>query len=143
MATVAAAPQVGWFKKALQFVGKVLGVVAKDAKPIADTVAQVATIMFPQFAAMIAAGDNLISKIALEAVAAEGIVATASSASGTGPQKLELVLKSVGPAVDQWIQSGFPGHAALSTASKAGLVNAVVSILNEIDGGPVAIPVKS
>jgi hypothetical protein len=143
MATAAAAPQVGWFKKALQFVGKVLGIIAKDAKPIADIAAKVGITMFPQFASLIAAGDNLISKIALEAVAAEGIVATATTASGTGPQKLEQVLQSVGPAVDQWIQSGFPGHAAISTASKAGLISAVVSILNEIDGGAVAVPVKS
>lgn len=127
-------------------VGKTIGSVAKkilsflggEAKPVADIAAAVATGMFPQFAPEIATADNLVTNIAKEAIAVEGAAAAAGSATGTGAQKLEAVLANVGPAVDNWVASNFPGAKQVSAAAKAGLVNGVVGILNELGGGSVS-----
>lgn len=132
------APHVSWLKKVGHVIGKILGIIAKDAKPIADTAAQVATALFPQFAPEIAFADGLVTKIAQQAVVAEGLAAAAGTATGTGLQKLDVVLGNVGPSIDAWIANAFPGAATLSRASKAGLVNAVVAIINEIEGTPAA-----
>src|SRR5208283_3102973 len=106
-----------------QVIGKILGIVAKDAKPVADTAAAVATALFPAWGTLIAAGDSLVSKIALQATAVESVAAAAGTASGTGAQKLEQVLTDVGPAIDAWVQNAFPGSKQVSAAQKAGLVN--------------------
>ena len=119
------------------FIGKIIKVVATDvAKPV-DIASKVAETMFPQFSAEIAFADNLVSNIAKEAIAVEGVAAAAGTATGTGAQKLETVVASVGPAINQWVAAAFPGAKAVSNASQAGLVNAVVAILNEQEGGAV------
>lgn len=135
---VVAAPHVSWLKHVGQVIGRILGIVAKDVKPVADTAAQVATALFPQWAVLIAAGDSLVTKIAAQATAVESVAAAAGTAAGTGVQKLEQVLGDVGPAIDQWVANAFPGSKALSAATKAGLINAVVAILNEVEGTPAA-----
>src|SRR5579862_3124168 len=66
--TTAAPPKVSWLKHVGQFLGKVLGIVAKDAKPIADTAATVTEALYPQFAPEISAADNLVTNIAKEAL---------------------------------------------------------------------------
>lgn len=117
---------------------KVLAFLGKDAKPVADIAATVATGLFPQFAPEIAEADNLVTNISKEAIAVEGAAAAAGAAAGTGAQKLEAVLANIGPAIDNWVSSNFPGAKQVSTAAKSGLVNAVVGIMNELGGGSVS-----
>ena len=125
-------------------IGSILKILAGDVAKPADVAAKVAIAMFPQFAPEIQWADNLVSNIAKEAITVEAVAASAGTATGTGVQKLETVVSSVGPAIDQWIASAFPGAKAVSTASKAGLVNAVVTILNEQEGGAVtAAPIPA
>jgi phage-related tail protein len=131
-----------WLANVGQVIGgvakKVLAFLGKEAKPMADIASAVASGMFPQFAPEIAVADNLITNIAKEAVAVEGAAAAAGTATGTGAQKLEAVLKNIGPAIDNWVASAFPGAKQVSTAAKSGLVNAVVGIMNEMGGGTVS-----
>ena len=136
MSTTSTAPataKVTWLSKVGAVVGKILKAVATVAKPVADIAAPVLEALFPQFAAPIAAADGLVTKIATEAVAVESAAAAAGTQTGTGAQKLEAVLEATGPAINAWVAANFPGAKAVSTASQAGLVNAVVAILNEID----------
>lgn len=130
---VTAAP-VSWLKKVGHVVGRILGIIAKDAAPVAAVAAQVAEAMLPQFSGEIQFADNLVSKIAKEAIAVEGVSAASSTAIG-GAAKLSAVLDNIGPALDQWVAANFPGAAAIGSAEKAGLVNAVVAILNKVEGG--------
>jgi hypothetical protein len=129
---VAAAPKVSWLKKVGSVLGRILKLVAKDAAPVADKAAVVAEIMFPQFAVPIAAGAGLIDNIAKEALTVE-VMEQAGAAAQGGPAKLEAVLGTIGPAIDQWIASRFPGANAVSKAKKANLVSAVVDMINEVD----------
>lgn len=131
--TAAPAAKVTWLSKVGAVVGKVLKAIATVAKPVDDIATPVLEALFPQFAAPIAAQDSLVTKIATEAVAVESAAAAAGTQTGTGAQKLEAVLEATGPAINAWVAANFPGAKAVSTASQAGLVNAVVAILNEID----------
>lgn len=137
VATTAPTAKVSWLKRVGQFLGKVLGIVAKDAKPLADTAATVTEALYPQFAPAIAAADNLVTNIAKEALDAE-VAAAAAGSQSSGPAKLNAVLANIGPAVDDWVAAKFPGAKQVSAASKAGLVNAVVAIMNEVEGAPIA-----
>lgn len=137
-AAAPAAKKVTWLSKVGAVLGKILKVVATTAKPVADIAAPVAEALFPQFSKQIASADNLVTKIATEAVAVEGAAAAAGTQTGTGAQKLEAVLQNAGPAINDWVAANFPGAKSVSTAAQAGLVNAVVGILNEID--PSAAP---
>jgi hypothetical protein len=128
-----AAPHKSWLAKIGSVIGKALRVIATDAKPVADTAAKFATAFLPQFAGEIAAADGLVTKITVEAAAVEGAAAAAGNATGTGAQKLETVVQNVSPAIDAWVAAAFPGSKQLSAATKAGLVNAVVAIANEVD----------
>ena len=132
--TPAPVKKVSWLKRVGQFLGKVLTVVAKDAKPVADTASAVASLMFPQFAAEIGYADGLVTKIATEAVAVEAAASATAQASGTGAQKLETLVSNVGPAIDAWVQANFPGSKQISAARKSGLASAIVDVLNEIEG---------
>jgi hypothetical protein len=127
----AAPAKVSWLKKIGNVLGKILKIVAKDAAPAADTAAKVAAVMFPQFAPEISAADNLFDAIAREALTAEVMDQAAAQAKG-GPAKLQAVLGTMGPAIDEWVKDKFPGANAVSNAAKAGLVNAVVYLMNEV-----------
>lgn len=122
-----------WLKKVGVFMGKVLKVVAKDAAPVSHQAAAVAEIMFPQFAPAIAVADGIVTSIAREAVQAEALASVATATPGDGVQKLAAVLSASGPVIDSWIAASFPGSGQVSTVSKAGLINAVVAILNEVE----------
>jgi hypothetical protein len=127
------APHVSWLKHFGQVIGKILGIVAHDAAPIADQAAKVAEIMLPQFATEIAAADNLIDNIAKQALVTEAIT-TGVGAATTSQEKLATALAGIGPEIDAWVASRFPGATGVSNAAKAGLVNAVVYITNELEG---------
>lgn len=136
------APHVSWLKHLGSIIGKILGIVAKDAAPIADQAAKVAEALLPQFAAEIATADNLIDNIAKQALVTESIT-TGVGVAATGPEKLATALAGIGPEIDAWVASRFPGATSVSNAAKAGLVNAVVAITNEIEGKtivPAATP---
>ena len=129
---VPAVPKVSWLKHFGHILGRILGFVAKEAKPIADTASEVASVLFPQFGPLIAAGDALVTKIAQQAIVAEALASKAGTASGTGAQKLETVLANLGPSIDQWVMNAFPGSKGVSAVAKSGLISAVVGIINEV-----------
>lgn len=126
---------VSWLKHVGNFLGKILQIASKAA-PEVDMASKVAEMMFPQFAPGIGAANNVMDNIAKEATAAELMEQAGAGAQG-GPAKLQAVLAASGPAIDQWVASSFPGSTTVSAASKAGLVNAVVSIMNEIAAPPI------
>lgn len=122
---------MSFLKSIGQKLGKLLGFLATNAKPIADQAAAVASVLLPQFAPEITAADNLVTKIAQQAVVTEALAATTATAP-TGAAKLTTVLTNIGPEIDAWVANAFPGATAVSTAAKSGLVNAVVAIMNEL-----------
>jgi len=127
-----AAPKVSWLKKFGQDVVKVVSWIAGKAQPIAAAAGAVVSALEPALAPEIAVAENLISKIANQAAITEAAFASVAQGS-SGPAKLQAVLAAVGPEIQSWVSNAFPGAAALSQAAQAGLVNAVVAILNEID----------
>lgn len=137
-APVPAPKKESWLSKVGHVIGQILHVFATEAKPIADTAAPVIEALFPQFAPAVAAADALVTKIAGQALAVEATAAAAGQATGTGPQKLAQVVQAIGPSLDAWVQNAFPGAKAVSDAEKAGLVNAIVAIINAIEP-PAAI----
>lgn len=130
-----ATPKVSFLKHFGQVIGKILKFVAGSAAPIADQAAKVAEVLLPQFSSEIMAADNLIDNIAKQALVTEGVAAAAATAV-TGQAKLDAVLTNIGPEIDAWVASRFPGASTVSAAAKAGLVNAVVAITNELEGKP-------
>jgi hypothetical protein len=126
-------PHVSWLKKLGHAVGVALGFIAKEAVPISGAVGAVVGILDPAAMPLILAGESLVSKIASQAAITEAAFTAVGQASN-GPAKLQAVLNSVGPEVDQWITNSFPGAGKASTLTKQGLVNAVVALLNEVDG---------
>jgi hypothetical protein len=127
-----ATPKVSWLKKFGQEVVKVVDFVAGKAAPIAQAAGSVVSALLPQFAPEISIAENLVSSIAKQAQVTEATFAQIGQASN-GPAKLQAVLSSVGPQIDQWVANSFPGAAAASATVKAGLVNAVVAVLNDVD----------
>lgn len=123
--------KVSFLKRFGQIVGKILHVIAKSAAPIADQAASVAEVLLPQFAPEIAFADSLVTKIAKQAIITEAIT-TGVGAAASGADKLAMVLAGVGPEVDAWVTAMFPGAKQVSAIAKAGLVNAVVAITNEL-----------
>jgi hypothetical protein len=132
------APKQSWLSKVGSFLGKILGVVATEAAPIEKIAEPVALALLPQFAPLINEADGIFSKIVSEAVVAESAKAAVGQATGSGAEKLAAVLTNIGPVIDGWVNSNFPGAATVSTVAKSGLVNAVVAILNEIEPSAVA-----
>lgn len=125
--TPAPAPHQSWLQKIGHVIAEVLGIVQK-AEP---TVVSFTEALLPQFAPFIASADTMFQNIVKEIIAAEAAAAAAGQV-GTGPQKLAAVLANVGPMLDNWVASNFPGAAKLADATKAGLVNAVVAVLNDV-----------
>jgi hypothetical protein len=142
MSTAPAVTHVSWLKHFGQIIRKILGFIAKDAAPIADQAAKVAAVLLPQFAVEIAAASNLIDHIANQCIITESLV-TATAGAPTGPEKLAYVLKNIGPEIDAWVASRFPGATQISLAAKAGLINAIVAIINELEPGLATSPAAS
>src|ERR1700674_1279260 len=117
-----------WLSK----IGHVLAEIIGVAQKVEPTVVNFTEARLPQFAPFIASADTIFQKVMKEVIAAETTAAAAGQATGTGPQKLAAVLANVSPMLDTWIASNFPGAAKLADATKAGVVNAVVALLNDI-----------
>jgi hypothetical protein len=131
--------KVSWLQKIGHVITKVLRAIIVDAQPIEKMAVPVAKALLPGFIPAIDAADGIFSNIVKEAVAAEALATSAGQATGSGPQKLAQVLAASGPVLDAWVTANFPGAKGVSDVSKSGLVNAIVAILNEVDGGaPVA-----
>jgi hypothetical protein len=133
MSTAPAVPKKqSWLSKFGHEVGVILGVVAKDAEPVEKIAAATATALLPQFAPEIAYADNLATRILESVKNVEGtFVAVGQSTNSSA--KLNAAIAGVQSEMDQWVQSNFPGAAKISQASRAGLVNAIVAIANEVD----------
>jgi hypothetical protein len=144
---MAAVHKVSWLKQVGNVLGRILKIVAKGAAPAADTAAKVAEAMFPQFSAEICAADNLIDNIAKQALTVE-VMEQAGAAAQGGAAKLQAVVGSAGPAIDQWLASRFPGATTVTAAKKANLISAVVDIINDIapvpaiGAPPATVPAK-
>jgi hypothetical protein len=120
-------PHTSWLSK----IGHVLAELIGVAQKVEPTIVNFTEALLPQFAPFIASADTIFQNIVKEIVAAETAAAAAGQV-GTGPQKLSAVLSNVGPMLDNWIASNFPGAKKLEDATKAGLVNAVVALLNDV-----------
>jgi hypothetical protein len=91
--------------------------VATDAEPLVDT-------LFPGVAALYNLTVNEVAK-------AEAAAIAAGQQSGTGAQKLALVLQAIEPAFQQYAQAtGVP--SAAQTATITAWINGVVATLNAI-----------
>lgn len=138
-APVTTAPKVSWWKRALNEVGKIIGFVEKEEPKIQAIALPALQAAFPQFAVLIGGVGTVATKIVNEMVAVQAVGAAAATAP-TGVQRLESVLGNVGPALDEWVQSAFPGHQAISVARKSGLIQAMHDILEEIDPSAATTP---
>lgn len=131
-APVTPAPKQSWLSKFGHKVGQILGVIAKDAEPVEKVAAATATALLPQFSSEIAYADNLATRILQQVSTTEGAF-VAVGQSTNGPAKLQAVVQATSDEMNQWVTNNFGGSAQISDASKAGLVNAIVAIANDVD----------
>lgn len=125
---------MSWLKKVGSFLGKVLHVVATEAKPVNDLIEPVVASLFPQFSGVLEIEKNWVDRVAAQAVKVEAVAAAAGQASGTGSQKLAQVLSSaeVNAAIDAWVAARFPGSGKVSDVARSGLISAIVGVINEV-----------
>jgi hypothetical protein len=137
---VPATPKVGWLKS----VGLAIGKAAKEVVAFLSStkvqaaeaqVANIAELLLPVDAPIIQTFQVVMGKIFQQAVVTETAVGTVAAA---GSQKLAAVVASIGPELDQWVASNFPGSATISADVKAGLVNAIVALQNDLTAPPAA-----
>ena len=96
--------------------------VAQDVEPLVD-------IAFPGFAA-------LYNSAVAEAVKAEALAIAAGNQSGTGAQKLALVVAAITPSVTSYAAAN--GLSAPTAATITNYANAVVATLNALQAPPTA-----
>jgi hypothetical protein len=130
---------MSFLKKIGQLFAKAARIFVTEGAAVEKIAVPVAEALLPQFAPIIAEADVMFQNVVKEVVKVEAAAASAATAP-TGAGKLAAVLSNIGPAMDTWIASSFPGSKGLSQASKAGLVNAVVAILNEVSGDHLPNP---
>jgi hypothetical protein len=137
-----AAPHVSWLKKFGLDIEKAVGIIGKDAIPVVDALGTAFEIVDPALTPLVTVGESLVSKIAQQAQITEAVFAAVGQASN-GPAKLQAVINGVQPEVQAWVLAAFPGAAKLSSVQIAPLVNAVVALLNSIDGNLTLTPPTS
>lgn len=140
---VTPAPHVSWLKKFGQEVGKIIGVVAKEAVPIEQKIVPIAEAILPGYAPEIALAAGIFEKAADMIATTEAAFLSVGQGSN-GVAKFSAVLSIVGNDIEEWVHNKFPGSAAIVTgeqylSSKAGLVNAVVAFLNGIDASSINV----
>lgn len=128
---------MGFLKKIGAAFSKVAHFLAGSGVQIEKVAIPVAKALLPSIAPALDKADGIFNNIVSEVVATETAVQAAGTTSGGGAQKLATVLANISPVLDGWVAAAFPGSKQVSDASKAGLVNAVVAILNEIDAPTV------
>lgn len=129
---VAAAPHVSWLKKVGHFFGSILKFIGNDEQKIASVVTPALEAAFPQFAPLIAAGDALASKLTKVILSVE-TSATAIAKAVSPQDKLNAALAQINPDIDVWVAAAFPGSKPLSSAGRTALVNAFVTVANEVE----------
>jgi hypothetical protein len=127
-------PKVSWLKRVgsaiytgLKDVVGFLGSAKVQAAEV--QVANVASLLLPADAPLIQTFQAVMGKIFQQAVVSETALTNVANA---GSQKLAAVVAEIGPELDQWVANNFPGSAQVSAATKAGLVNAIVALQNDI-----------
>lgn len=110
-----------------------------QAQTLENDAATLAGILLPAEAPLIAGFQTLAGKIFRQAAVTETAMA---NVSGSGAQKFSAVLAQVGPELDQWVANAFPGSGKIQDATKAGLINAIVALQNDITlpAAPPATP---
>ena len=103
---------------------------------VAVTVAQAAepiiAVAFPGISVLYNATVNEVAK-------AEAAAIAAGAQTGSGPQKLALVIAAIEPVFQEYAaQTGIP--AAAQTTAITNWINAVVASLNAIPAGTPAVP---
>ena len=121
-----------WWKRALNEVGKIIGVIEKDAPKVEAIAIPALQAAFPQFAVLIGGFGAAAQKI-LGYIVNVQAVGAAAAVQPTGAQRLDSVLADAGPLVDQWIQSAFPGHASIPADKVKGLIQAMHDVLETVD----------
>lgn len=134
-------PKKSWLSRLGHEIGVVLGIVAKDVKPINDIVVPIITTLYPALAGPLAIEENWVDRITATAASAETIKAAAGQATGTGLEKFQQVLAdpAVNAAIDTWVINRFPGAEKLGEAEKAGLIQAIINVINKVNP-PSVIP---
>jgi hypothetical protein len=127
-------PKVSWLKRVgsaiytgLKDVVGFLGSAKVQAAEV--QVANVASLLLPAEAPLIQGFQTIMGKVFQQAVVSETAMTTITN---SGPNKLAAVVAAIGPELDQWVANNFPGSAQVSAATKAGLVNAIVALQNDI-----------
>jgi hypothetical protein len=137
--TVAAAGEPGRKETAMSAFGSFMTWIEKEEKTVytdiikyAPAAASLASLLFPQYAAAIAAGDstlvNATELIQNAVVMVEQKYASSKAATGTGVQKSAEVLSLAGTAVTSMLATA--GIKDATTAYIQSLIDAVVAILN-------------
>ncbi len=133
--------KISWLKKfgsavwnAAKEIGGFLG--SSKVQTVEQQVANLAEILLPTDAPLIQGFQIIIGKIFKQAVVTETQFANISNA---GAQKFSAVIGLIGPELDQWVANNFAGTAKIQDATKAGLVNAIVALQNDLTA-PVTPP---
>jgi len=135
-----ATPKVSWIHHIGNVLGHILGVVAKDGATVVKFAVPLAEVLLPQFTPEIIAAGGIASRILKQIAVTQGAAAAIATAN-TGPEKMDAVLLATQAEFDGWIQSMFPGAKEISKINKAGFVQAVYNIANEIEApkSPAAV----
>lgn len=135
--------KVSWLKKFGSAVWnaakEVVGFLGSTQVQTAEAAAaQVATLLLPADAPLIQSFQAIAGKIFHQAAITETQFTNVTSA---GTQKLSAVVGAIGPELDAWVANNFPGAAKVQAATKAGLVNAIVALQNDLTA-PIPTPVS-
>lgn len=136
---VTPAPKVSFWKHLCNGVGKVLGFIIKEEPKIQEIAVPALKQAFPSLGILIDGAAAVATKVVNELVAVQTLSATVAQ-QPTGLQRFDSVLANSAPVIDGWVQSGFPGAAAVSAANKSKLIQAFHDILEEIDPNAAPAP---
>lgn len=149
--TTTPAPHVSFLKKFGQEVLKILGVVAKDAAPIAqiatNVAAPLAELALPQFAPEIEIAKSWVNK-GLNLILLNESAFAAVGQAANGPAKFQAVLNGISQDLDAWVANDFPGGAELikgetyladKSAYLTSYINSTVAFLNSRNAANIVV----
>ena len=117
------------FKTILDDIGRGLKIFFLDATKVAQVAEPVIDIAFPGIAVLYNSTVNAI-------INAENAAIAAGAQSGTGPQKLAMVVAAILPVFQQYAAASNLNPPTIQTVTN--WVNAAVATLNAIPAGPLA-----
>ena len=113
------------FKSILSNVGHGLAIFFKDSVKVAQIAEPIIAVAFPGIGTLFAATVNEVAKV-------EALAIAAGSQTGSGGQKLALVMQSIQAEYAQYAQAnGLP----VEPANVQAWINAVVAVLNSVPSG--------